>query len=142
MAIGVQVVFDCADPDRLANFWAEALGYELQPPPEGFESWEAWATAQGIPRERWNDAGAAVDPDKRGPRLFFQRVPEPKAGKNRLHLDVSAGAGVPAESRRGHVDAEVRRLVGLGASVREPMEQRGEYWVVMQDPEGNEFCVQ
>lgn len=98
MATGIQVVFDCADPDSLARFWAEAIGYKLQDPPTGYGSWEHWAREQGIPQERWNDA-SAVDPDNRGPRLYFQRVPEAKTTKNRVHLDLNA-SGAAASTRR------------------------------------------
>ena len=77
MATGVQVVIDCADPAKLASFWAEALGYVLQPPPPGFEAWPDWLREQGIPEEKWTDASAVVDPDRSGPRIFLQRVPEP-----------------------------------------------------------------
>jgi hypothetical protein len=143
MATGVQVVFDCADPDRLARFWAQALGYTLQDPPQGHQSWEDWLRDQGIPQERWNDANAVVDPDGRGPRIFFQRVPEAKTVKNRVHLDlnVTGGPAAPLEERRGQVDAEVERLLGLGASRLRVVEEQGGYWAVMQDPEGDEFCV-
>ena len=144
MAVGIQIVFDANDPAQLADFWAIALGYIVQPPPEGFDSWDEWATAMEIPQENWNDARALVDPDGAGPRIFFQRVPEGKSRKNRVHLDVNAGGGhgTPIEERRSRVDAAVERLAAAGASVTGPVEQRGEYWVVMQDPEGNEFCVQ
>ena len=145
MATGVQVVFDCADPDRMARFWAAALGYKLQDPPPGFASWEDWARDQGIPEERWNDVGAAVDPDGRGPRLYFQRVPEPKTVKNRVHLDLNITGGLPSgrslEERRARADAEVERLLGFGATRLRAAEELGQYWVVMQDVEGNEFCV-
>jgi Glyoxalase-like domain len=143
MATGVQVVFDCADPARLARFWAEALGYELEDPPNGYGRWEDWLREQGIPEERWNDANAAVDPDGRGPRIYLQRVPEAKTVKNRVHLDlnVSGGRSVPMEERRGRVDAEAERLLGIGATRLRAVEELGTYWVVMQDPEGNEFCV-
>ena len=143
MATGVQVVFDCADPDRLARFWAQALGYKLQDPPQGYGTWESWLRDQGIPQERWNDANAVVDPDGRGPRIFFQRVPEAKTTKNRVHLDlnVTGGPAAPLEERRGQVDAEVERLLGLGASRLRVVEEQGGYWAVMQDPEGDEFCV-
>jgi hypothetical protein len=143
MATGVQVVFDCADPDRLARFWAQALGYKLQDPPQGHQSWEDWLRDHGIPQERWNDANAVVDPDGRGPRIFFQRVPEAKTVKNRVHLDlnVTGGPAAPLEERRGQVDAEVERLLGLGASRLRVVEEQGGYWAVMQDPEGDEFCV-
>jgi hypothetical protein len=144
MATGIQVVIDCANPDRLARFWAEALGYREQPPPEGYDTWEAWLGAMGIPEDDWNSAAAVVDPEGTKPRLYFQRVPEPKRGKNRVHLDLNVGgpAGTVLEDRRIRVDAEVDRLAELGAAVVRPVEERGEYWVVMQDPEGNEFCVQ
>jgi hypothetical protein len=145
MATHVQVVFDCADPARLAAFWTEALHYVVPAPPAGYASWDEWATAQGIPEANWNDFRAIEDPDRIGPRVFFQRVPEGKVAKNRMHLDLNAGGGpgVPLEERRRRVDAEVARLKALGASdERGPMDQRGEYWVRMNDPEGNEFCVQ
>jgi Glyoxalase-like domain len=143
MATGVQVVFDCADPDGLARFWAGALGYKLQDPPAGYQTWEAWAREQGIPEDRFNDLSAAVDPDGKGPRLFFQRVPEPKTVKNRVHLDlnISGGWTVPEQERRQRVDAEVERLLGLGATRLRVVEEDGQYWVVMHDPEGDEFCV-
>jgi hypothetical protein len=142
--MGLQVVFDANDPARLAEFWALALDYIAQPPPKGFDSWDDWARAMHIPEENWGDARALVDPDGVGPRIFFQRVPEPKTAKNRVHLDVNAGGGhgTPLDERRRRVDAAVDRLVAAGASVLGPMEQRGEYWVVLSDPEGNEFCVQ
>jgi len=145
MAIDVQVVFDGSDPDRLARFWAEALGYRLQDPPEGFGSWEDWLRAMNIPEEDWNSASAVVDPEGAGPRLYFQRVPEAKQVKNRVHLDlnVGGGPGTPLEEHQRRVDAEVERLTGIGATVFRPGRvERGEYWVIMQDPEGNEFCVQ
>jgi hypothetical protein len=144
MAVGVQVTFDCANPPRLAEFWASALGYVLQPPPPGFDSWEAWLEAQHVPRELWDSMGAIVDPGGRGPRLLFQKVPEGKTAKNRVHLDVNVGgeSGTPAEERRPKVDAAVERLVAAGATLVRATEERGEYWVVMQDPEGNEFCLQ
>ena len=144
MATPIQIVFDANDPARLADFWAQTLGYIMQPPPEGFESWDEWAQSMEIPEENWNDAQALVDPDGTGPRIFFQKVPEGKTAKNRVHLDVNAsgGPGTPVDERRSRVDAEVERLVEAGASLIGPMEQRGDYWVVLGDPEGNEFCVQ
>jgi len=75
MATGVQVVFDCADPDRQARFWAEALHYELEKPPQGFTSWEAWARAEGIPEEHWNDASAIVDPEGNARASSSRRSP-------------------------------------------------------------------
>ena len=145
MATAIQVVFDTADPDREARFWAAALGYEVQSPPDGFATWEAFLEAQGVPRERWNDASAIVDPAGTGPRVYFQRVPEGKVAKNRMHMDlnVSGGREKPLADRKQAVDAEVARLKALGASdERGGIEREDEYWVRMNDPEGNEFCVQ
>jgi predicted enzyme related to lactoylglutathione lyase len=113
MAAELGLVLDCADPDRLAAFWSEAIGY---------------TTLGG--------AGSyvmLVDEAGRQPKLLLQRVAEPKTGKNRMHLDIETPA----------VDDEVERLEGLGA-VRigdDAHEEHGSRWVVMADPEGNEFCV-
>lgn len=141
MASEFQVTFDCADPSRLAQFWAEALGYKLQDPPEGFDSWEDWAREQGIPEDQWNSLSAVVDPDGKGPRLLFQRVPEGKSTKNRVHLDINVGLPRDDASRR-RVEDSAERLAGLGATKLREAEERGEFWIVMQDPEGNEFCLQ
>jgi len=144
MAVPIQVTFDCADPDRLAHFWADLLGYQLDPPPEGYDSWEKWLTTQGVPESEWNSASAVSDPDGHGPRICFQRVPEPKDRKNRVHLDVNVGGprGTPDAERRSAVDAAVERAVGLGATkVRLVEEVFGRHYV-MQDIEGNEFCLQ
>jgi hypothetical protein len=145
MATKFQVVFDCADPTRVAAFWQQALHYVRPDPPPPHATWEEFLRAQGVPEENWNDANAVEDPDGVGPRLFFQKVPEGKVAKNRMHLDLNVGGGasVPLEERRAQVDAEVARLKALGATdERGAMEKRGEYWVRMNDPEGNEFCVQ
>jgi hypothetical protein len=144
MATQFQVVFDCADPDRLATFWGTALGYQKQDPPEGFASWEAYLEAQGIPKDQWNSASAIVDPTGTGPRVYFQRVPEGKSVKNRVHLDVNVGGGrkTPLEERRKRIDGEAERLVAAGARRGRAVEQRGEFWVQMRDPEGNEFDLQ
>jgi hypothetical protein len=139
MSIGFQVTFDAGDPGALARFWATALGYVEQPPPEGWDSWEAWAAHMGIPADRMNDMAAVVDPDGQRPRLLFQKVPEGKTAKNRVHLDVNVGA---PDHDRARVDAHVARLTRAGGSVVAEREERGERWVVMADPEGNEFCVQ
>lgn len=143
MATRIQVTIDCADPAALAAFWASALGYVVQPPPEGFDSWPAALAAWGVPEERWNSASAVVDPDGAGPRVFFQQVPEAKGAKNRLHLDVqvSDGPGIPVARKRAQVLPTVERLAGLGAREVRQVEEMGSFWVVMTDPEGNEFCV-
>jgi hypothetical protein len=88
MARDVQITFDCGDPATLAEFWADALGYRLQDPPPGFRTWDEALAAMNVPPERRNDASALIDPEGAGPRLFFQRVPEGKQAKNRVHLDV------------------------------------------------------
>lgn len=144
MAIHLQIVIDCADPAKLAGFWATALGYQVQPPPEGFATWQDALAAQDIPKSEWNSAAALIDPDGGGPRIFLQRVPEPKTIKNRLHLDLPVGGplGTPAEEAKRRIEAEVERLVAAGATAVQARDgQWGEHWVVMLDPEGNEFCV-
>jgi hypothetical protein len=116
----VQVTFDCADPERVARFWCEALGYELDE--SGF---------------------ACVDPTGVGPRLYFQRVPEGKVVKNRVHLDVRVGTGLVGEERLAALDVECVRLVALGA-VRGRLlvaDEDNESCQGMQDVEGNEFCL-
>lgn len=141
MANDFQVTIDAADPTALAGFWAIALSYQMQPPPPGFETWEEFGEKIGMPPERWNDFAAVVDPDGTGPRVFFQRVPEAKTAKNRVHLDVSVG-GEHDEGRWARVLEHVRTLVEAGATtVREVDEPNGRC-VVLTDPEGNEFCVQ
>jgi hypothetical protein len=143
MATSVQIVFDCADPDKLAGFWAEALRYKKQDPPEGFGSWEDFLRAEGIPESQWDSASAIVDPDGTGPRIFFQQVPEKKSAKNRVHLDLNIGGGfgTPQGERRRRIDAEVDRILQLGARKGRTVEERGGYFVNMFDPEGNEFDV-
>ena len=145
MATSIQVVMVCADPAKQAAFWAEALHYKLQDPPDGFASWQNWLEASGIPESDWNSASAVVDPEGAGPRIYFQRVPEEKVGKNRVHLDLNVGgprAATPVDERRRRIDAEVERLVALGAHKLQSREVRGEYFVNLVDPEGNEFDVQ
>ncbi len=87
-----QVTFDCAEPERVARFWCEVLGYVVPPPPEGFASWDDYD--RSLPTGHQGSAFACVDPSGVGPRLFFQRVPEGKVVKNRLHLDVRVGTGL------------------------------------------------
>ena len=144
MARDVQITFDCADPAGLAAFWAEALGYRVQGPPEGFASWEQALEAMGVPPENRNDASAVIDPDDPGPRLFFQRVPEPKQTKNRVHLDVRCAPGLEGDARMTALEAEAERLVSRGATRLqryEPAPPLGAGHIVMADPEGNEFCL-
>jgi Glyoxalase-like domain len=143
MSVGFQVTFDAADPLQLGRFWAEVLGYVDQPPPAGFDSWDAFLDSIGVPAEQRDGRWAVVDPDGVRPRLLFQKVPEDKIAKNRMHLDVHVGAGIAdSGERRRTVRARADQLVGLGANELREAEELGEYWIVLQDPEGNEFCVQ
>jgi hypothetical protein len=141
----VQVTYDCADPGAQAVFWAEVLGYTLQPPPPGFDSWDAALDAWGVPAERRNDRSALVDPEGRRPRIFFQKVPEGKSAKNRVHLGVRAAPGLEGDQRMAALEAECERLVALGAVRVQRFEPGadlgGAGHIVMQDPEGNEFCL-
>src|SRR6266516_3771620 len=73
-----QVTFDCAEPERVARFWCEVLGYVVPPPPDGFASWDEFD--RSLPPERQSSAFACIDPSGVGPRLFFQRVPDDKHG--------------------------------------------------------------
>lgn len=143
MALKFQVTFDCAGPDALARFWAEALGYELQDPPEGFDTWGAYLASVGVPEYEWDTGSSIVDPEGVGARIYFQQVPEGKSAKNRLHLDVdvSRGRAAPLEERRASVDEAVVRLAALGATKLYEASLDDHYAVTMQDPEGNEFCV-
>ncbi|UGQ60151.1 VOC family protein [Rhodococcus pyridinivorans] len=144
MARDIQITFDCADPAALADFWADALGYELQKPPSNFVSWDDALDAMGVPLERRNDASGIVDPDEAGPRLFFQKVPEGKQAKNRMHLDVRAAPGLDGAERMAALEAEAERLVARGATRLErhdPAPPFGAGHIVMADPEVNEFCL-
>ena len=140
----VQITFDCADPAALAPFWAEVLGYQVQSPPGDFESWDQALEAWGVPPEKRNDASAIVAPDGPGPRVFFQKVPEPKQVKNRVHVDVRAAPGLQGEERMAALEAEAERLTKLGATRLkryEPAPPLDAGLIVMADPEGNEFCL-
>jgi catechol 2,3-dioxygenase-like lactoylglutathione lyase family enzyme len=114
----IQVTVDCADPARVARFWADVLGYVA-------------------------DEDSASDPHGSGPRLYFQHVPEGKVVKNRVHLDVRVGTGLVGEERLAVLEAEAARLVERGATrVRLlPADDENESCLVMQDIEGNEFCL-
>ena len=136
-----QVTFDCADPERVARFWCDVLGYVVPPPPRGFSSWEEFD--RSLPAEHQGGAFACIDPNGVGPRLFFQRVPEGKIVKNRLHLDVRVGTGLVGAERVAALEAECTRLEALGAKRQRLLEADGinESCLVMEDVEGNEFCL-
>ena len=144
MAVTIQVTFDAADPKALGTFWAEALGYVPDPPPEGQATWEEALEAFGVPEDRWNSANALFDPDGAGPRLFFQRVPEGKTAKNRVHLDLRAAVGLKGDDRMEALEKRCAELEALGASRVERHDPDGfssAGFIVMRDPEGNEFCL-
>lgn len=143
MALTVQITVDAHDPARLAEFWALALGYELEAPPAGFATWDEALDAWGIPADDRNRASALRDPNGTGPRLFFQRVPEGKTAKNRVHLDVRAAEGVAPEDRMAALESTAKILVSAGATPveRHEPDRFGKGHLVMQDPEGNEFCL-
>ena len=117
----VQVTFDCAEPERVAGFWAEVLGYVVHP----------------------EYASVCTDPTGVGPRLYFQKVPEGKVVKNRVHLDVRVGTGLVGEERLAALEAECARLLPLGATRLRLLvaDEENESTLVMQDIEGNEFCL-
>ncbi len=119
----VQITFDCADPQRVARFWCEVLGYQLTP------STPEWA--------------ACTDPGGVGPRLYFQRIPEGKVVKNRVHLDVRVGTGLTGPERLAALQAECDRLITLGATHHQTQvsDDQNESCITMLDIEGNEFCL-
>ncbi len=128
--------------DELAEFWALALDYVLEPPPHGFETWEDFGRSIGMAEEKFGDQAAVIDPADEGPRLYFQRVPERKTVKNRVHLDVRvAGREVEAEERKQLMSEKAEQLVQAGASVVWVNEDVRGHSIVLRDPEGNEFCV-
>jgi hypothetical protein len=138
----IQVTFDAADPEKLAEFWGLALGYVPEPAPEGFVSWEDFARSIGLPESEFGAQASRVDPAGEGPRLYFQRVPEGKTAKNRVHLDVSVAAPhIRGEERKRLVSEEVERLFRAGASLAWTNDDTRGDSVVLHDPEGNEFCV-
>jgi Glyoxalase-like domain len=144
--VNFQVTVDCADPDLMARFWAPVLGYQLEAPPDGFDSWRAYWRSRNAPEEELDDGyESVVDPDGHGPRIWFQQVPEKKSVKNRLHFDLDRGGGrgLPLHERRARVDAAVEDLLRAGATRVKVVDavQQDHYFVLMQDPEGNEFCV-
>jgi hypothetical protein len=147
-----QVTFDAHDPRRLSTFWRDALGYVHPGPPgvavpdgvDPLAAWDEFLAGVGVPPEARNDRSAIEDPDGEGPRVFFQRVPEGKVAKNRVHLDVRAAPGLRGEERMAALEAECARLTGLGATrLRrvEPDPPMESGFIVMADPEGNEFCL-
>ncbi len=152
MSRAVQITVDARDPRRVSIFWRDALGYvhpgppgvSLSPGQEPLAAWEDFLELHGVPHDQRNASSALEDPDGAGPRIFFQQVPEAKTVKNRLHLDIRAAPGLQGEERMLTLEAEADRLVTLGAQrVRrtEPDPPFESGFIVMIDPEGNEFCL-
>ncbi|MFE1202266.1 VOC family protein [Streptomyces sp. NPDC058762] len=137
----VQITFDCASPERVGRFWCEVLGYVAASPPERFATWDDYNGS--LPAEDRDAWFGCSDPSGVGPRLYFQRVPEGKVAKNRVHLDVRAGTGLVGDERLATLEAECARLVALGAVKQRvlPADEENESCIVMQDVEGNEFCL-
>jgi hypothetical protein len=141
-----QLTIDCNQPARLADFWQQALGYVRTPPAEPDTTW--WAHYRGRADHGGTFSDRLFDPEGLGPAIWFQEVPEKKSGKNRLHLDLyptGRDNRLTLEQRIELVEAKVDELVELGATV-ERRTSEGDpddpsYFVVLQDPEGNEFCV-
>ena len=139
MSVEIQVTFDAHDPQALSLFWRDVLGYVHPAPPgvelgegqDALEAWDEFLDRMNVPAEERNSRSALEDPDGRGPRIFFQQVPEGKTAKNRLHLDLVA------DDRA----AEVARVEALGATTVREHDEWGIQWTVLQDPEGNEFCL-
>ncbi|MGD9485552.1 VOC family protein [Streptomyces sp. TRM70308] len=132
-----RVTFDCAEPERLARSWCEVSGCVV-PPPQGFATWDG--VDRPLPPEDRGAWFACGDPSGVGPRLFFRRVPEGKAVKNRLHPDVRVGTGLVGAERLAAFEAECARLAPLQA-VRVRLLHDDDSRLVMQDVEGNELCL-
>ncbi len=152
MSSTVQITFDAQDPWSLSVFWAEVLGYrhpappgvELSPGEDAGAAWEKFLTEAGVPEDQRNSASALEDPEGKGPRLFFQQVPEGKTAKNRVHLDVRSAPELTGEARMAALERECERLVALGArrvERHEPDPPLSFGFIVMKDPEDNEFCL-
>ncbi len=135
MATPFQITFDCENAEVMCRFWSVALQYVEEPPPAGYLSWEDFLRANEIPLPPTGSIGAIVDPENVGPRILFLRVPEKKSIKNRVHLDIRAGR---SDEERNN---KVEQLTAAGATVVRRVEETGQWWMVMTDPEGNEFCV-
>jgi Glyoxalase-like domain len=134
-----QVTFDATDPHTLAAFWANVLGTEIEDHSDfvdklvadGHMPAEDRIAING--RSAFRDVAACRDPRGVEPRFYFQKVPERKIAKNRVHLDIHVESDRKAD--------EVTRLTELGAELISTHDDRGPLTYVMRDPEGNEFCV-
>jgi hypothetical protein len=111
----IQITFDAADPEKLAAFWAEAVHYKEQDPPDGFASWDDWLDANDLQAMK-GQASAIVDPERMWPRFYFQKVPEGKIAKNRVHLDITVTERSQSEAERTErLESEANRLTRDGS---------------------------
>lgn len=152
MSATVQITFDVRDPRTVSLFWKEVLGY-VHPAPPGVElaegedplaAWDAFLERAQVPRELRNSSSALEDPEGIGPRLFFQQVPEGKTVKNRVHLDVRTASHLHGDERMAALEERCAQLVALGGTRlgrHEPDGSMSIGFIVMADPEGNEFCL-
>jgi hypothetical protein len=135
------ITFYADDPHGLALFWSAVFGY---PPVEWDEPLKSELLEAGLTDTDLAKRGVAEDPEGVGPRLFFHHASEPKRGRNRLHLDISATPG--RSPSRDELEAEKDRLVALGAEVVRLVDQEWGPWpelyYQLRDPDGNEFCLQ
>jgi hypothetical protein len=131
------VTFDCRQPVTLATFWCDLLGYIEEPPPDGYQSWQDYDRENDVTPDDAENGCTIVDPEGRGPRIYFQRVPEPKTAKNRVHLDVV----VSSERAGDSVIAAAQRAVAAGGRIVTESSDPTDRFIVMADPEGNEFCL-
>ena len=152
MSSTVQITFDARDPLTLSVFWKQVLGYvhpappgvQLEPGDDPLAAWDEFLESSGVPVEMRNSSSALEDPEGTGPRIFFQQVPEDKVAKNRVHLDVRTASELRDDERMAALEEECARLVALGAtrlSRHEPEAPWSIGFIVLADPEGNEFCL-
>lgn len=138
------ITVDCSDAQLMAAFWCRALGYVDAPPPAGWSDWESFLRDHDVPEEEWGD-GATIRPESGdGPSISFLKVPEAKTVKNRVHLDVkvSGGRDVDQDLREARIRAAEADLVTHGARRQREDRVDGRLdHLVMEDPEGNDFCV-
>ncbi|MFC7375130.1 VOC family protein [Brachybacterium sp. GCM10030268] len=152
MSSTIQITIDARDPRALSTFWRDVLGYVHPAPPgttvaageDPLAAWDEFLERSGIPPEQRYSASALEDPDGTGPRVFFQQVLEGKVVKNRVHLDVRTASELRGAERMEALEEEAQRLLGLGAARlfrHEPEPPMSIGFLVMADPEGNEFCL-
>ena len=152
MSRHIQITFDAHDPASAVDLLARraglcASGTAGSRVPAGVDPlvvWDQFLARIGVPAEERNSKSAIEDPEGHGPRVFFQQVPEGKVAKNRVHLDVRAAPGLQGDERMAALETECERLVALGGKRVERFEPEPPMsagWIVMTDPEGNEFCL-